>query len=51
MILMLLGVGLIGNGRFPAWLGLWWVHLPMLALALWLFVRDGRLPAPAKAAA
>jgi len=51
MILMLLGTGLIGNGKFPAWLGLWWVHLPMLALALWLFVRDGRLPSPSKAAA
>jgi lipopolysaccharide export system permease protein len=51
MILMLLGTGLIGNGRFPAWLGLWWVHLPMLGLAVWLFLRDGRLPAPAKAAA
>lgn len=51
MILMLLGTGLIGNGKFPAWLGLWWVHLPMLALALWLFVRDGRLPSPPRTAA
>jgi lipopolysaccharide export system permease protein len=51
MILMLLGTGLIGNGRFPSWLGLWWVHLPMLGLALWMFLRDGRLPAPAKVAA
>lgn len=51
MILMLLGTGLIGNGRFPAWLGLWWVHLPMLGLAIWLFLRDGRLPAPVKVAA
>lgn len=51
MILMLLGTGLIGNGRFPQWLGLWWVHLPMLALAIWLFQRDGRLPPPARTAA
>jgi lipopolysaccharide export system permease protein len=51
MILMLLGTGLIGNGRFPSWLGLWWVHVPMLGLALWMFLRDGRLPAPAKVAA
>ena len=50
MVLMLLGTGLIGNGRFPPWLGLWWVHVPMLVLALWLFVRDGRLPALPKAA-
>ena len=46
MLLLLLGIGLIGNGRLPAAVGLWWVHLPMLALASWLFVRDGRLPRP-----
>jgi lipopolysaccharide export system permease protein len=49
MILLLLGTGLIGNGKFPAWLGLWWVHLPMLGFALWLFLRDGALPKPAQA--
>lgn len=46
MLLLLLGSGLIGNGRFPAAAGLWWVHVPMLALAAWMFVRDGRLPQP-----
>jgi lipopolysaccharide export system permease protein len=46
MLLMLLGSGLIGNGRLPAWFGLWWVHAPMLALAAWMFARDGRLPRP-----
>ena len=51
MILLLLGTGLIGNGKFPAWLGLWWVHLPMLALALLLFFRDGSLPKQAGARA
>jgi lipopolysaccharide export system permease protein len=49
MILLLLGTGLIGNGRIPAWLGLWWVHLPMAALAAWLFLRDGRVPRPERA--
>ena len=49
MILLLLGVGLIGNGKLPPWLGLWWVHVPMLALAVWLYVRDGRLPKQEKA--
>ena len=49
MILLVLGTGLIGNGKMPAWLGLWWVHLPMLLLAAWMFARDGRLPAPEKA--
>jgi lipopolysaccharide export system permease protein len=51
MLLLLLGTGLIGGGRLPAWMGLWWVHLPMLALALWMFRRDGRLPAPPAAGA
>jgi lipopolysaccharide export system permease protein len=51
MLLLLLGTGLIGGGRLPAWMGLWWVHLPMLALALWMFRRDGRLPAPPPAGA
>ncbi len=49
MILLLLGTGLIGAGKLPAWLGLWWVHLPMLLLAVWLYARDGRLPKAGKA--
>ena len=46
MLLLLLGTALIGDGRLPGWLGLWWVHVPMLALAVWLFRRDGRVPGP-----
>ena len=46
LLLLLLGTGLIGNGRMPTWLGLWWGHLPMLALAAWLFARDGRIAGP-----
>jgi lipopolysaccharide export system permease protein len=46
MLMMLLGVGLIGNGRLSSWLGLWWVHVPMLALAVWMFARDGHMPRP-----
>jgi lipopolysaccharide export system permease protein len=49
MLLLLLGTGLIGNGSMPAWLGLWWVHLPLLALSAWLFSRDGRISGPAQA--
>lgn len=49
MILLLLGTSLIGSGKMPSWLGLWWVHLPMLVFAFWLFLRDGSLPKPAKA--
>src|SRR5688572_10732211 len=37
MLMLMLGTSLIGSGRAPAWLGLWWVHLPMFALAAWLF--------------
>jgi lipopolysaccharide export system permease protein len=48
MLLLLLGQGLIGSGKIASWLGLWWVHLPMIALAAWLFLRDGRVPAPAR---
>lgn len=51
MILLLLGTGLISTGKLPAWVGLWWVHLPMLALAIWLYRRDGKLSAPPKVAA
>jgi lipopolysaccharide export system permease protein len=49
MLLLLLGTGLISTGKMPAWLGLWWVHLPMIAMAAWLFLRDGRVPGPARA--
>ena len=50
MNLLLIGANKIGTGLIPNWLGLWWLHLPMLALALWLFLRDGKLAAPAKRA-
>ena len=49
MLLLLLGTGLIGSGKLQPWMGLWWVHLPLLALAAWLFARDGRVPRPARA--
>jgi lipopolysaccharide export system permease protein len=28
--------GMMGRGDFPALPGLWWVHLLMLGLGLWL---------------
>jgi lipopolysaccharide export system permease protein len=46
MVLMLFGRGLLSNLKIPGWLGLWWLHLPVLALALWLLWRDGHLRAP-----
>lgn len=48
MNLLLIGADKIGAGTIPAWAGLWWLHVPMLALALWLFLRDGNFPAPDK---
>lgn len=44
MILLVLGKGWLAVGTLPAWLGLWWLLLPMAALAAWLYATDGRLP-------
>lgn len=50
MLSMLAGTYLLADGRIPAWLGLWWVLLPMSALAWWLYRTDGRLkPAGSRA--
>lgn len=48
MNLLLIGANKIGAGVIPGWLGLWWLHVPMLGVALWLFLRDGKLAGPAK---
>ena len=44
--LMFIGSGWIANGKIPAALGLWWLTVPLLALAIWMYVRDGRLGRP-----
>lgn len=44
MVLLVLGKGWLATGTLPAWLGLWWLLLPMAVLAAWLFATDGRLP-------
>lgn len=43
MILLLLGKGWLAAGVLPAWLGLWWLLVPLALLALWLFATDGRV--------
>jgi lipopolysaccharide export system permease protein len=48
MNLLLIGVKYIGSNLIPDWAGLWWLHLPMFALALWLFTGDGKLASPTK---
>jgi lipopolysaccharide export system permease protein len=49
--LMLVGRGLLASGKLSPWAGLWWLHLPMLVLALWMLRRDGKLRAPRTAGA
>ncbi|KFL35966.1 LPS export ABC transporter permease LptF [Arenimonas donghaensis] len=44
MILLVLGKGWLAVGTLPTWLGLWWLLLPMAALAGWLYLADGRMP-------
>jgi lipopolysaccharide export system permease protein len=44
MLLLMLGTALLGTGALASRFGLWWVHGPMLAMAIWLFRRDGRMP-------
>lgn len=48
--LLLVGRSYLSQGKVPDALGLWWLHLPMLALGLWLLRRDGRLQAPRRSA-
>lgn len=43
---LLLGRSWIGDSSVPPALGLWWVHVPVLLLALWLLRRADRLPRP-----
>lgn len=47
MLSLLAGIHLLGTGRIPAFLGLWWAIFPMAALSYWLYRRDGRLKAQA----
>jgi lipopolysaccharide export system permease protein len=46
MALLLLGTGWLASGALPAWLGLWWLLLPLAGIAAWLYRIDGRLRAP-----
>ncbi len=43
MALMLVGRGWLAMGKLSPWFGLWWLHIPVLLLGLWLLRRDGRL--------
>lgn len=50
MNLMLLGKGWLEDGKMPAGLGLWWLVLPVLAFAVWMYLRDGRIGSRRKTA-
>lgn len=43
MNLMILGTQWLAEGRLPVAAGLWWLLLPALGLALWLYLQDGTL--------
>ena len=44
--------GSIAKGTMPGFLGLWWLLVPLLAFATWLYMRDGSMKRPrAKGAA
>lgn len=43
VFLMLMGTKWLEKGRVAGELGLWWLVLPLLAIALWLYFTDGRM--------
>ena len=49
--LVFIGTRKLAEGELPPILGLWWLTLPLLALAVWLYLRDGRLPRARRLAA
>ena len=46
VFLMILGTQWLTEGRLPIAFGLWWLLLPMLALGVCLYLRDGRVRRP-----
>ena len=51
MNLMLLGTDWLADGTLPSILGMWWLVLPLLGFALWLYFGDGRMKRARRAAA
>jgi lipopolysaccharide export system permease protein len=45
-LLSLSSVSWIARAKIPVALGQWWLVLPLLALATWLYLSDGRIRAP-----
>lgn len=49
--LMISGQQWLATGKLPLQAGLWWLSLPLLGLALWLYFHDGQLSRRRRAAA
>ena len=41
--LSILGRQWLADGKIPMGIGMWWLTVPLLVFALWLYFRDGRL--------
>ncbi|MCF7749416.1 LPS export ABC transporter permease LptF [Bacillus subtilis subsp. subtilis] len=50
MNLMFIGTRWIADGKLSGSVGLWWLSLPLLALAIWMYLRDGKLSRPRRTA-
>ncbi|MBN6150329.1 LPS export ABC transporter permease LptF [Xanthomonas sp. AmX2] len=48
--LMFIGTQWLTVDKIPRALGLWWLTLPLLGLAIWTYLRDGRLSRPRRRA-
>ncbi|WP_045762003.1 LPS export ABC transporter permease LptF [Xanthomonas albilineans] len=48
--LMFIGTQWLSTDKLPRALGLWWLTLPLLTLAVWMYLRDGRLSRPRRPA-
>jgi lipopolysaccharide export system permease protein len=46
MFLMLLGTQWLEDDKVPGILGLWWMVVPLLVVAVWLYARDGAVRRP-----
>ncbi len=44
--LMFNGTQMLADGKLPGMVGLWWLTLPLLAAAIWFYLRDGKLGRP-----
>jgi lipopolysaccharide export system permease protein len=44
--LVFIGTRMLADGELPGLLGLWWLTLPLLAFAVWMYARDGRMSLP-----